>query len=199
MIELLKDSELIKYLGRALDNPTFLTMATLALFLLVWALKKVPYVKQKVEADPYLTRVGAFVLAFGPAALTTLAGMSPADSSLAALLTFLGATGLDKVASGKKPDLPLPLLMRLVLVVMCFVLWACTPKEYAQAINASQVLGRVAAPCMKAQLEERLLQCKSDKACEEQAYKDFEPVADALDVIHTIGCVHLPNDPGCKQ
>jgi hypothetical protein len=81
-------------LNMAVSSHLGTVMAAAALAFLVWALNKVPFVKDWVAANPKLESVATVVLAVAPALITALSSATSwADAAVTAVSTLLMSLG----------------------------------------------------------------------------------------------------------
>lgn len=151
------------YLSKAMQSPGFASIAVVVLYCVVFALRYVPVIGAYMAADRLRMRVSAGVLAFAPYVIIGLSGGGWDTNGIAmAVLTFWGATGLDKLISGTKLA-PLPVLM-----LGAFLLASCAAFEKAaddagDLLIAGSDVSNYVDP--KAQHERALESCKSDAQC----------------------------------
>ena len=87
-----------------LASPQGRIVAALALFALVALLERTPWVRDQLDGRPVAKRIVAVAITIAAAAATALyAGVPLAQVGEAALVTLLGATGLNTLAAKKLP------------------------------------------------------------------------------------------------
>lgn len=190
-------------LSHVLKNPWGPVTAGAALTLLGFLAFRGP-LKERVNAlltTDARKRAAVSIAALIPAVVSVLNEAAAWDKALGtALLSVLVSQGLFLLVKGAKPPSAGPMI-GLLLVVNALVGCSGAQSQIAMVedfAEASRDVLTVAEPCLAAQREQALKECKGDAICEAKVVEVFDRIGDQINIANDIWCKLMPKGEGCS-
>lgn len=183
-------------------------VASAALFAVVFVIKFLPFVEKRILTTPRLRMLGTGVCALLPAAVMLASGADLSAVWETAITSFFAAIGIHtswKIIKGDPVGLTKELAEKLggPTLVLLFVLSSSgcgiKPQQVQAVLEGNRDALEIAKPCLVAQHDKDLADCKGNPTCETTVRAFWKPVADALADFHAFWCQVSPSAEGCEQ